>query len=361
MILSEGFQPYDVHCLPSRRAFNHYFELHSIDSLESYRGAFVKKIERTSLLQGFETLISGPKAKKVEISDRLTRVLGRNITWNIDQTSQMGAFVRIGEPESNSPMDSVGEGIVSLFTMFVYLELSAPNALVAIDEPELSLHPTIAKRLSIELAALAKERQIVVATHSPYILEVDSILNGAALARIHKSNVGSIISNLDSAGREAIQSLGSKNWNNPHVLGVNAKEVLFSEDGIVVFEGSDDVQLFPILAECVGIDCKYSAFGWGAGGASNIIKVCRILKSLGFKKVMGLYDKGKEPEMQSAIGEFPGFRFDILPAADIRTKKARAATDAVNGVLDESRKIRPEYVEPVSRIMNSMKSYFMTA
>ena len=75
---------------------------------------------------------------------------------------------------------------------------------IAIDEPELSLHPALQRKLSDLLIEHAATRQIILATHSPYFVGLDALSNGASVARVHLVDGNSTLSQLSSKSGEAI-------------------------------------------------------------------------------------------------------------------------------------------------------------
>ena len=126
------------------------------------------------------------------------------------------------------------------------------------------------------------------------------------LLRIHKDNGGCTISQLDD---ETITSLAGllENKNNPHILGLNAREALFQEDGVVLVEGQDDVIYYTQLAKDFALTLEETRFfGWGAGGAGNIKTISSLLYDLGFSKVAGILDADKKnllPKLREAVSE----------------------------------------------------------
>ena len=57
---------------------------------------------------------------------------------------------------------------------------------MVIDEPELSVHPALQKRLMALFLEYSKTHQIIVCTHSPYFVNWEAIVNGANLIRVVK-------------------------------------------------------------------------------------------------------------------------------------------------------------------------------
>jgi hypothetical protein len=162
------------------------------------------------------------------------------------------------------------------------------------------------------------------------------------------------IHQLGTSAKESIRKLSEGNLYNPHVFGLDARELFFQDDRIILTEGQEDVLLYPRVAEQLGEVIAGSFFGWGVGGASNIAYLCRILNDLGFEKVAGLLDGDKVTEVAKLKQEFPTFHFDYIPAKDIRTKPARIATEEVSGLLNEKMILKAEYVEAMKKVFSAL-------
>ena len=134
-------------------------------------------------------------------------------------------------------------------------------------------------------------------------------------------------------------------------------KLFFQEDRVILTEGQEDVLLYPRVAEQLGLKFHGSFFGWGAGGAGNIPHLCQILKDLGLTRVAGLLDADKQLEAEALCGDFPDYYFACIPAIDIRTKPARRATDAVQGLLDEKLLLRGEYHESMRAILIALSAH----
>src|SRR5690606_1027847 len=134
----------------------------------------------------------------------------------------------------------------------------------------------------------------------------------------------------------------SGNLYNPHVFGLDSKELFFQDDKIILTEGQEDVLLLPNIASQLEKELIGNFFGWGVGGAGNIQHLCTILKDLGYEKVAGILDGDKSDEKAFLEKEFPEYFFVCIPAKDIRTKPARKAVEEVVGLLDSEKNIKPE-------------------
>ena len=97
--------------------------------------------------------------------------------------------------------------------------------------------------------------------------------------------------------RSTVTEIGefSEDFHNPHGLGLQAREVLFQDDGVVVLEGQEDVQMYRkfvlpqlktggIFSDETMEDMSDRLFGWGAGGASKIEKITAAPEGFGVQK-----------------------------------------------------------------------------
>ena len=240
---------------------------------------------------------------------------------------------------------------------------SQEGDLIVIDEPELSLHPTYQRRLASLFADYAKDRQIVYATHSPYFVDFVHVLNGAEVARVHRRAGGSTISQLKRETAEKFKGI-LNDYYNPHILGLDAREVFFREEGVVVVEGQEDVALYPTVLEQLVQMEKLTAgdaahlqerfFGWGAGGADNIGRIAALLCDLGFGRVAGIFDKNKRQLIPDLKEKFPAYFFCSIPADDVRTKPEVGGQAQVIGLLDGSNSLRPEYADSIGQLFNQV-------
>jgi AAA15 family ATPase/GTPase len=355
--IREGVVPnFDIFVLPSRRAFNPYFGRNTF-TREQYLFNTMLPPQRSSVLSNFESRLFNTIKNPEPFNDLLEKALGFRPEWTIDQSDQGQYFLKFFSGSYSHSSDGMGEGIISVFAIVDSLYDSKPNDVIVIDEPELSLHPGLQKRVSSLINQLSIDRQIVISTHSPYFVDLQALGNGGNLARIVTAEAGTEINQLSVQAKDSVRKLSEGNVYNPHVFGLDARELFFQEDRIVLTEGQEDVLLYPKVAQQV--DCRIDGnfFGWGVGGAGNIGHLCLILSDLGFKKVAALLDNDKVLSLWGLKNRFPDYFFDCIPAKDIRTKPARKATDAVEGLLDEKLDIKPEFVEPLKKLFTSLSDH----
>ena len=347
---------FHVLVLPSRRAFNPYFGKGEW-SREQYLNSTGLPSQRASVLSGFEYRLFNTIKSPAAFNSLLTEALGFEPLWTIDRSDQGQYFLKFFNGKHSHSSDGMGEGIISIFAIVDSLYDSKPGDVVVIDEPELSLHPSLQKRVAAMLTRFASDRQIVISTHSPYFVNLRAISSGGQLARVTTTDEGTRIYPLTASSKDSIRRLSEGNLYNPHVFGLDARELFFQEDKVILTEGQEDVLLFPRVAEQLGASLAGNFFGWGAGGASNIAHLCRILKDLGFKKVAGLLDGDKVAEAAALRTSFPEFHFECIPAKDIRTKPARKASDEVVGLLDDKMIIKPEFVAPMKKMFTALSAH----
>jgi hypothetical protein len=251
--------------------------------------------------------------------------------------------------------EGLGEGLLSLFFIVDALYDAPEQGIVVVDEPELSLHPFLQRKLRRLFADWSKSHQLIVATHSPYFVDFTDVVAGAKVARVHLQDFESKISQLSDDAVERVEGF-LRDRDNPHILGLDAREVFFLWDGVILVEGQDDVICYPRVASQLDEQFAGQFFGWGVGGAGNMRIIAKLLKDLGFQKVVGLLDKNKEEEADRLRELFPNYRFFVIPADDVRTKPERPPKSAVTGLLDERGLLRPDLADEVPRVIQEVNT-----
>lgn len=348
-----------IFVVPSRRAFEPYFHKSEVNR-ETYILNTAFQAKRSSLLDQFSyRLFSIEKddGAKKKFDDILEKVLGFRPEWAIDQNEMGQYFLKFTSGRNSHSSNGMGEGIVSIFVIVDALYDSDSGDIIVIDEPELSLHPSLQKRLSKLFVEYAKDRQIVISTHSPYFVDINALSKGAALVRVISSDEGTKIYQLSSTSTALILKLATGNLYNPHTWGLDAREFFFQEDGIILVEGQEDVILYPEIARQLEKTIQGNFFGWGAGGAGNIRYLCQIAKDLGFKKVAAIFDGDKAKECDQLRNEFSDYKFEIIPADDVRTKPARKEVGEKQGLLDVGKKLQEQYREQLNGIFDGLNEY----
>jgi len=164
----------------------------------------------------------------------------RNNTWEI-------SFLKNGHP-FNVSLASAGEAEILYYAVGITL-LDIRDTLVAIDEPEIHLHPR-AQRLLLNLfqeLSSATNNQFVFATHSPLFVTPESIKH---VARVASSKGMSSITQIDPKGIPD----GKKAFDLINAL--NNEKIFFAEKVILVEGSSDEIFFTALLKKFNLLDTK---------------------------------------------------------------------------------------------------------
>jgi putative AbiEii toxin of type IV toxin-antitoxin system/AAA domain-containing protein len=344
--------------VPSRSYFNPFFGK-SFQSREDYVLNLGFPAVRGTPLDAFACRmfnVQGDANTRQRFNDLLRKIVDPLPEWTIDLADGGQYFLKFKAGTGSHSSDGLGEGLVSCFFIVDALYDSDANDIIVVDEPELSLHPTFQRRLAALINDYTRTQQVIIATHSPYFVDFKSVIAGARIARVYLRDGDSIISSLTSQSAKRVEPF-LRNRNNPHILGLDAREVFFLSDGVILVEGQDDIASYPEIALQLGKSFSGDFFGWGAGGADNMGAIAGMLRDLGFKKVVALFDGNKRDAAARFGKEFPDYRAFVIPADDVRTKSARKQSAEVKGMLDEHGKIRPEQTKQMDEIIGEANNY----
>jgi energy-coupling factor transporter ATP-binding protein EcfA2 len=332
----------DFRFVPSRRSWSAYTGNPTMDPGPYW----VHEIQRTG---GEDNLLVSRVAQlgqdRTSFDQLLRELLPQLTKWKIE-LSRGQTFI---EYETSSgarhSADLFGDGMSSLFRIALALIDSRESLVVAIDEPELSLHPQAQKALASVLSRYAKDRQIIITTHSPYFVNWSDISNGAIVCRLTQGKADISVGALQQQTLEDLRGLVD-DWQKPNLLDAVAREVFFADE-VIFFEGQEDVGLLKKFAadRCLP---TLPAFGYGAGGAGNIRYFLEMAKDLGIPAA-AVFD-GDHGEMRDQVAsEFSDALVELLPTADIRDKPKRDGngkeTTEIDkiGIFNRKGVIRPEH------------------
>jgi predicted ATPase len=348
--------------LPARRTFPAYFS--GSPGATQEREKFVKAVA-TSPFRGDPLNYFGQRLFRIQedpeaFNALLTRLVGRPIAWHLEESASGQWYLKISRGAGSHSSEGLGEGLVSLIMLASALFDSKPGHVIVIDEPEMSLHPALQQRLLEVLVEHAATRQIVIATHSPYMVGWQLTETGAKIARVSHNGQTSQISQISADLLVELDRV-RRDRNNPHVLGLDATSAFFLEDNVVLVEGQEDALLYPSILKTLGVELNGSVYGWGVGGAGKMRLIARLLSELGFERVAGVLDGNMEEEVVKLRRDFPRYRFVSIPANDVRTKPAVAARDSTQGLLDEEGRIREDLRDRTKTLFQELKDYLRSS
>lgn len=352
----EAFQ-LKYYVVQSRRGFSPEFGKYTADKDYYISNALAILSQRSAMLEQFETRIFQIEEHREQFDPIIRRVLGNDFHWTIEQRDSGNFYIKYFQNGVSHSSEGVGDGIWSVFTICAALFDAENNTTIVIDEPELSVHPAIQKKLVNLLLDYSKRMQIIICTHSPYFINWSAIADGAQLIRTVKEDGNTNCYYLGNESREKIQEI-LNDINNPHILGLEASEVFFLDDDIILVEGQDDVVIYKKIAEQIGIQFSGSFFGWGVGGAKKMGFFVSMFRDLGYKKIAIIFDGDMQEEAGEIRKKYPGYHVVTIPEEDIRDKKGRNIK-AKNGITKSNGKIKDEYLELAKTMVNEINSYFI--
>ena len=180
------------------------------------------------------------KGNKDEFNNCLSKVLFPVPDWKIIAKDHNNLSLEFKFNNISHNSIGAGDGFINIFNIIDSLYDSKDNNLIIIDEPEVSLHPDLQRKLYELLVEYSKKRQIILCTHSPYFIDWNVILNNSELIRVKKQGDESKIYQLTQDTKDKIRNLMLNSFN-PHILGISANEIFFLNDNVILTEGQDDV------------------------------------------------------------------------------------------------------------------------
>lgn len=211
------------------------------------------------------------------------------------------------------------DGVRQLMAMTLFDLAQGQANMVAIDEPELHLHPT-SQRTIAELLSGEGNQKIIV-THSPYI--VQKFEPSEVIALDHAGRAHQIPTTAYSAAEKQRIS-----WWSPSLLEALTARYVIAVEGIadrIIVEG---------VARAKEIDLdRIGAVVLELGGAENFPHVHKLLGRNGFGSTLfGLVDKKESPRWTGAIGGRPRNVIDhevFISDEDLEAEYCRGMSVAV--------------------------------
>jgi hypothetical protein len=336
----DPFPQGDVYGVPSRRPPSEVQIGAATLARQEYQRSFDGNL-RSGGLQNFGGRLRTAHKTRSRFDPVVAEIAGTALQWRLDPVPQVvgSAFPSFGSGAGDAHRaDGLGDGTWRAMQIADAIYDAPDGCLLLIDEPELSMYPAAQRRLARLLARAAKSRQIVIATHSPAFIEWEWLQAGARLARVYRRDGHSHVANLPPERVDELSGLiGSRG--HIHVLGSDAKEVFFHDDPLILVEGPEDAWGYRRIAQELNAEIPGTILGWGTGGAAQMGSICRLLKSLNYRSVVGVLDRNEAETAKRLSAEFPDYRFVVSPLDDVRTKPASKSreTAAVLGFLEDGR------------------------
>lgn len=268
--------------------------------------------------------------------------------WTIDSINGGEMFLEFSFNGVEHSSQGAGDGYINIFNIIDALYDSEENNVILIDEPEVSLHPDIQKKLLEVLIEYSKDKQIIVSTHSPYFINWNVISDKAKIIRFKKDNNQIKVFEMKDDTKSKIRSFLEDDFN-PHTFSLSTNEVFFLSDNVILCEGQEDVVLYRKILKNKYEKVNASFFGWGAGGINKIPDILRILRDLGYSKVFTIIDNDMRDKLEEFKREFSNYEFYAIAADDVRTKPNNFVKN-LNKIIDEKQIDRTKHKEIIDII-----------
>jgi energy-coupling factor transporter ATP-binding protein EcfA2 len=142
------------------------------------------------------------------------------------------------------PVENIGAGIVEMLIILTHI-VGEQNKVFTLDSPELHLHPHSQRLLSRFLKESSSQNQIILATHSPYFVDLNDVEHVILVRDLGDTSVSTQLP--ERYFKEDEKKILSKN------LRYEEKEFLFSRRVLLV-EGQTEYGALPVIARKLGKD-----------------------------------------------------------------------------------------------------------
>ena len=295
--------------------------------------------------------------QKDEFDEILRRIIPEIADWSIDSVLDQDFISYENSTGQRHALSMLGDGFSSVFRMAYTLHSSQPNDVIVLDEPELSLHPEAQKALYSLLSELAEDRQILLATHSPHMVNWSDLARGARLFRVARDTKGHATVNVlsDSAVKSVLPAVDA-DIRNRKLFDVLAKEVFFRKR-VVFCEGQEDVHY---VENYLSVEGKrpLPLFGYGAGGSGMIPKWVDLAVDLNIR-VAAIFDADKSAEAATLRRSYPDesrAKIWVLPTDDIRDKRIRDG-ELRKGIFDRKGIIHEQHRSEFDQMLLEIETW----
>ncbi|MFO1049911.1 MAG: AAA family ATPase [Geminicoccaceae bacterium] len=202
--------------VPSRRAWNAYSSMQPMNTQNYWANIYQRdqnQIDDLFVSRIAEIAVN----EKEKFHEILENAFPRIQNWNVER-SRGQLFIQYETPTgARHSADLFGDGMASVFRLALSIYDCKEGQCLVIDEPELSLHPQAQKRLASYLSRIASNRQVIVTTHSPYMINLGDLANGGKVYRLAQNQDGVRVYSI-STDTLAILIRLLTDWQKPNLL-----------------------------------------------------------------------------------------------------------------------------------------------
>jgi predicted ATP-dependent endonuclease of OLD family len=186
-------------------------------------------------------------------------------------------------------------------------------------------------------------------------LSWEGLKRGAVACRLNMTETGSKLSLLSQASLDKILAIAHSDRKNVMLYDAVAKEIFFSK-GVLFVEGSEDANILRSYVEENGLT-YIEIFGYGSGGAPNIIHWLTMCDELGIR-AFGLYDGDAESSKRHAIARIKFADNSMIAVDQIWTPDIRdKPDDNKEGLFDEHWKIKGAHEDRLDELLRQISRH----
>ena len=214
-----------------------------------------------------------------------------HLSFNVPDLKKLmkdGLYVEIDDGVK-SGLEHKGHGMQRLFIFMLLRVYARRKALreerenrrfvLAIEEPELYLHPPAQRQLLQVLKLIAPEQQVLLCTHSPYFIDMSNYHEICIASRDSKTSPTKLI----QSAEEVFSGNEKEEFHLLSKLGPTRSELFFSKRVILV-EGDTERMTIPIIGERLGVNFPLEGITViEAGGKMALPFFMKIMNVFGIK------------------------------------------------------------------------------
>jgi predicted ATP-dependent endonuclease of OLD family len=276
--------------------------------------------------------------------------LGHDI--EIDQLKGIDIPVEMSDERVDGiPISNRGAGVQNSFILGLfrtYAKYETEDFILAIEEPENSLHPRAQREMMWAMQDFSHTSQVICTTHSPVFLDIGRLEDNIVLRR--KSDGATETSYFCLESPDEVNELRD-------LLGIRVSDALLGGGGncTLIVEGDTELYAYPHFFRCIGINSRslgLSIVSAGGGDMKKMLRHARVLKAYGLPCII-VVDKDKfddarkiearnMPNVKSVHALTKGAIEEYLPL--------EIMVEVINRIsLDEVQERGQENVKPISK------------
>ena len=223
----------DIHYIKDNRIWTSNFSKYNTTPQAYRTNADLRRHDIDSdLANALSSLEKEEPALKLDFNNSIKKIIPSFSDWYMGAHSKTGSYITY-EMLNGKREDidySLGSGILNLFRI-VYA-LIDDSKIVIIDEPEAYLHPQAQQKLAKLLIEKSREKQIIIATHSPFMFQ-EAVSRNSNLIVFRRTKK-----------KITVQSANTESWGLFEKISPTHSEINYKAYGLVTSEFHNELYGF---------------------------------------------------------------------------------------------------------------------